>query len=414
MPMRGKPKAESSDRINVTTESLNVSRSNLEVVAAEHSAQDLLKIAEIEEKLGVRGDIAKGYEISKQHFGFERNRLAKKLREARKDKLPELQAAIQKEIQDLYEGLSVRSVEQIAKDTGALFVHTLLDEEGGNRHGGFTNVSKETTEEDDLDILLSLQPSISASSIIPGRKGKLWGVGQDAEGGVVIGDGYIGQADSHDLATKPTGLKQRGSVIQEGLGTKENLLAVVRREGEDEADHYNEIAINEPHAVAYFQRGFLDESGTVWIHDSDTESMRSNVRILNPLRNYRKYFDKNYREQHLFNRGLLVKRINAYREKFKIAEERGLPGYVMTQDQRLYKIHKVNDNGTLQIGEELTPVTASHLGGLSDEQRKRIGDRLLGSGKQLFRGENELREAGQIVQNLGTDDETSDDMRMAA
>lgn len=95
-------------------------------------------------------------------------------------------------------------------------------------------------------------------------------------------------------------------------------------------------------------------------------------------------------------------RVNAYRDKLKAAEERGLPTYVMTQDKRLFKILDVTDDGALKIDEELTPNTVGNLSGLSAEQRKKIGDRLIQEGKQLFNKEEDMLEAQEIIRSLDT------------
>lgn len=375
--------------------------------SAEEPNQNILNLQQVRERLGIQQNRSEGYKISKNHFGFERDRLARQLREARNNGSPEEKTATLKEIQDLYESLPGRTVEEISKDTGSFFVHTLLSEELGNRHNENSNVTWETTSEDDLDILLALQPSISASSVVPGKESKLWsaGIRHEAEGGLILGQGYIGQAHKNDMLTKPLGIKERQSLAKEGLGSKDDLIKVVRREESAESgsqESYNEIVVNEPHAVAYFQRGVQDKKGTIWILDSNSVNATDHVNGINPGTKFRRFLGKKYNQEYTASKQYLDMRVNAYRDKLKAAEERGLPTYVMTQDKRLFKILDVTDDGALKIDEELTPNTVGNLSGLSAEQRKKIGDRLIQEGKQLFNKEEDMLEAQEIIRSLDT------------
>ena len=88
-----------------------------------------------------------------------------------------------------------KTVEQTILRNKAFIVHTfLLTEE--LRHNENSNVSSKATLEDDINILLSLEPSISSSSVIPGVKQGLW----SERIGVVIGGGDIWAQDRQTVA----------------------------------------------------------------------------------------------------------------------------------------------------------------------------------------------------------------------
>ncbi|MDP3957301.1 MAG: hypothetical protein Q8Q10_02260 [bacterium] len=356
-----------------------------------------------------------GRQISKAHFQFERDRLAQSLREARKKEQPERQGGLQQEVSRLYNELPKRTIEEVSKHTGAIFVHTIIDEDSAYRQ------KKDTTGEENLDTLLALQPSISASTIIPGhvdQKGDTYGMwGQEHQDGVVLGRGQIGQASSQDFVTRPFGIKERGSVSDwKRIGAMEELLQIAGNK--EDVGSYNELVINNPEIIGYFKRGLKDEKGMIWIQDPATltEPINNHLKRLrlasiNPMR----FLSKEYRQKYLSELQEFDKRIKAYREKIEVVRARGLTVYIMTPDRRLFEIQKVNNNGTVDIGEELTPEIAIEKQGISIEERKKIGERIVRNGKRLFHSLKDQQEAEEIIKGLSaTVLKIPDEMREAA
>ncbi len=71
----------------------------------------------------------------------------------------------------------------------------------------------------------------------------------------------------------------------------------------------------------------------------------------------------------------------------------------MSPDRRFFEVLTVNENGSLDIGSELTPeVAAKGRAGLPPETRKEIGKNLLE--KNVFKSNDTHEEAREIVENL--------------
>lgn len=261
-----------------------------------------------------------------------------------------------------------RSLEHVIQRNNAFIVHKIDDGEG--RHNILSNVSSESTYEDDIDIVLSLEPSISASSATPGEKTKLW----SGASGFLLGGGQVGAAESHDAGTTTDGIKRRGR----GNSSIEKIDEVVK--GTSEVTH-NEIVVNNPEVFGFFQNAEADENGRFWAYGLDIKEQSEKVG---------KEFG--YRE-------LLKGNVNNYRQRFSVAHERGIPLFIMTKDRNVYECLGVNDDGTVEVGKQITPEeVATGRAGLSAEKRKQLGESLLE--KKVFKSQKTQEEARKIIGNL--------------
>lgn len=382
-------------------------------VMIEPSSADIVALSSIKERLGMlppensssrSHQQQEGYNISKAHFQFERDRLATGLRKARKENDTRSEAYYQENLARLYEELPERTVEEVSKQTGALFVHTLIDEESPYSQKEITD----PRNANGLDILLAFQPSVSASTILPGHIDKYGGTsglwGQEHQDGVVLGGGQIGQVGRNDFMTRSFGLKERGSVSPVlRVQTNEELHQVAGKTGEDDISAYNELVVNEPRVIGYFKRGTRDSKGTIWLQDPSSlnEPIDIQLRRIKTLSiNPRRFFDRAFKERYASSLEEFRGRVKTYREKLDVAKDRGLTGYVMTPDKRLFEVKNVNDNGSIEVGQELTVEIATQKIGVSDEKRKEIGEELLKNGSQLFRRPEDYQEAERIVRDL--------------
>lgn len=398
-------------------------------VMIEPSSADATALLSVKERLGIlppetppsrSHQQQEGYKISKTHFKFERDRLAAGLRKARKEDDTKSEAYYRENLARLYEELPGRTVEEVSKQTGALFVHTLIDEESAYSQKEITD----PRNANGLDILLAFQPSVSASTILPGRIDKYGGTsglwGQEHQNGVVLGSGQVGQAGRNDFMTRSFGLKERGSISPVlRVQTNEELHQVAWKTGEDDISTYNELVVNEPRAIGYFKRGVRDSKGTIWLQDSHSidEPIYTQLReIKTSSINPRRFFDGAFKEKYASSLQTFRERVKAYREKLNTARDRGLTGYVMTPDKRLFEVKNVNDNGSIEVGQELTVEIATQKIGVSSEKRREIGEELLKNGNQLFRREEDRQEAERVIRDLELQQtqEASDGIRKAA
>src|SRR3989344_483944 len=266
-----------------------------------------------------------------------------------------------------------RSVEQVALRNNAFIVHTIT-EGGVQHHNSNSNVSENATYADSMDITLALEPSISASSVVPGKRAGLWTVD-----GFLLAGGQIGEVGPRDIGTRAHGIKMRGganSPIKE-------IDAAVMRNTEAHEEIYknhgsfvmNELVVNNPEVFGFFQQAARDADGRYWAYNLETKKEYAEVE---KVRRYgSKTFDNN---------------LTNYRRRFATAQDRGIPLYIMTPEREVYEALKVSDDGTVAVGKQLTPEeVAKGRAGLAAEKRKEIGERILK--KNLFRGEKIQKEA---------------------
>ena len=285
------------------------------------------------------------------------------------------------------------SVERAMSRNSIFFVHT-INEDARLRHNANSNVASTTTPEDDLDILLAFEPSVSASSVMRGsdehgRVSGLW----SGSGGVIISGGSIVEAHESDAGSVSIGIKNRRSSVSSSLSIKgiDAAIQSARRVTPDQIGGYNEFVINNPEISGYFKPGEQDEDGNYWMYSVLT---RRKLERLHHLYNYSPNSHEYIQEHALFHSNL-----DRYRASFNSVRARGIPFYCMTPDRRLIEVRSIRDNGILEIGEELTPEkSAVARAGLPMQHRKRLGLQLLD--KDVFKNPIDREEAVRIVNSL--------------
>ncbi|MEI8344100.1 MAG: hypothetical protein WCF93_04080 [Candidatus Moraniibacteriota bacterium] len=325
-------------------------------------------------------------ELSEQDAGAEKENMNQLIENSEKLK------SIKEKIEEHYEkagGLSRerfdtlnRSLEHVMKRNNAFLVHTLTEIEGV-RHNENSNVSSEATIEDDIDMLLSLEPSISASSVISGKQSSLWAGGQM---GFLLGGGQIGEAGHGDLGTHPDGIKGRKSSGGKDASI-EDINNVVSR---DNGTHsgMNEVVVHNTEVAGFFQSAERDENGRFWIYGLNTKRHAEKVE----QEKKRDYLPQPYTK-------LLKGNLSRFSEKLLMAEKRGIPQYVMTPTREFFECLSVNDDGSVNIGKQLTPEdVATGRAGLSAEKRKELGKKILE--KKIFKKQETHEEAREIINNI--------------
>lgn len=289
----------------------------------------------------------------------------------------------------------LQTVEQSIVRNNVFFVHT-INEDPRLRHNAFSNVSESTTFEDDLDIFLSLEPSVSASSVTPGtnEEGKVSGLWSDT-GGFLIGRGKISGASQKDMDTQSHSIKYRHAVNEnERVTSHEQIDSATQRERYispetewKQTGGYNEFVIDNPEAIGYFKKCFVDENGWFWTSETErNQYIESKTRDVDDV-----WGQENAR--------MLANNVAKSLDKLKIMRERGLPFYIMTPDRHFFEVLRIEENGQILVGEELTPEKAARANaGLPPEERKKLGKQVLE--KNVFRHHKTMNEARQIIEEL--------------
>lgn len=250
-----------------------------------------------------------------------------------------------------------KTVEQTMIRNNAFIVHAfLLDER--LRHNENSNISQRATLEDDIDILLSLEPSISTSSVVPGSRQGLWG----GRIGVVLGGGDIKGIVQTDNGTVTGGIKMRDGKISSSKEIDEKVSDKGER-------GYNELVVNNPEVFGFFQNVQIDKSGNM-IGFEKTSSEQDNK---NRKEDFLRYID--------------------------LAIQKGMPPLIMTPDRRLFEFSSISNEGIVSVGAEITPEkVAKGKAGLPNEKRTEIGEQIIT--KNLFRKIKDQKEAKEIVAEL--------------
>jgi len=291
-----------------------------------------------------------------------------------------------------------KTVEQTMLRNNVFFVHTIA-ENVQYRHNENSNISAETNFDDDLDIILSLEPSLSVSSVNPGKdtKGNVSGL-WSLRGGVLLGGGQISEAHFGDAGSISQAVKKRMSAGAEKKDFTVDLIDDVAKYRGHQGfsgmplGGYNEFVVDNPEVFGYFQSATIDNDGNCWINSAAKEQLTELHREYRPNR---KDQFPDYKE--LFER--FQKNIQQYRDRINLIQSKGLPHYVMTGDRHFFECIGVNDNGTIQIGNELSPNEVSKgKASLPSENRKIIGEKLLN--KSIFKKEETKIEAKDIIKSL--------------
>ena len=261
-----------------------------------------------------------------------------------------------------------KSVEQVLLRNNAFIVHAIQIDER-NRHNANSNISQRANIEDDIDILLSLEPSISTSSVIPGTKQGLW----ENRMGVVLGGGEIMGGAQTDNQTQVGGIKYRN-----GTELNSNEIDALVSDRGDRS--YNELVVNNPKVFAFYQTVTFSESGKMLGFVRSSKSSSDNAE-------YKADFIK----------------------QMDLAARKGMPLTIMTPDRRLFEFFSINDEGEVSVGLEITPgQVALGNAGLSGEKRVSIGSEVIA--KNLFKKLNHQEEAKGIIAELAGEESAGSEL----
>jgi len=278
-----------------------------------------------------------------------------------KKKLGEFYAKADEIAKNKFETMQ-KTVEQTLLRNNVFIVHAIQVDER-NRHNANSNISQRATIEDDMDILLSLEPSISSSSLVPGTKQGLW----ENSIGVVIGGGDIRGVAQTDNGTLPEGIDGRNGNVSTSQEIDEKVS--------DKSDRgYNELVVNNPKVFGFYQNVNIDESGKMIgfslnkKYENKKDSQRKKEEFMNHM---------------------------------NLAAQKGMPLLIMTPDRKLFEFINIADDGTVSVGEEITPEkVALGKAGLSNEKRQEIGEEIIS--KNLFKNIKHQKEAkGRIAELSG-------------
>lgn len=327
-----------------------------EKIEGENGDKQYGKIAELQShEANLSAERISSENLSEQDANEEKENMAQLISNSEglksiKTKLQEHYAKADEIAQKKFESIR-KTVEQTMLRNKAFIVHTfLLDER--LRHNANSNISKRATLEDDMDILLSLEPSISTSSVMPGSRHGLWNEGM----GVIIGGGEIRGGAQTDNQTQTGGIKERNGTIS----TSEEIDEMV---SDKDARGYNELVVNNPKVFGFFQNVIIDDNGK--------------MSGFNP-----RYSNKENFMQHM-----------------NLAKEKGMPLMVMTPDRKLFEFVDIGDNGIVSIGSEITPEQiATGKAGLPEEKRRELGENVIS--KNLFKKIGDQKEAKGIIAEL--------------
>lgn len=160
------------------------------------------------------------------------------------------------EVKDYYTNLSEtytqleaekygRDVGNMMREHSAFFFHAINTEaDDAQKVNGVINPN--IPREDRLKILLSLEPTISASTVKHGTEMKhdftLW-----SRSGVILSGGHITEAGRNDIASQSQGVDKRNSTQ-----ARYKELRSVSEAIEDRGTSYNELIIREPKIAGYY------------------------------------------------------------------------------------------------------------------------------------------------------------------
>lgn len=371
---------------------VNISSENME---GERGDSEYGKFSEMqgEQASATAERIMSSGELSQEDAQMEKENVAQLIENS--EKLKSIKEKI-KEHYDKAEGLARerfdtlnRSLENVMKRNNVFLVHK-IEERESLRHNANSNVSSETTYQDDIDIMLALEPSVSASSVTPGEKANLW----PGASGFLFGGGQIGEASTGDAGTHAYGIKKRGGE----KSSIEEIDKVVGRKDESSRKTYerfgehvvmNEVVVNNPEVFGFFQHAEQDENGRFWA--GKVEDVRHLSEEMPEF--FGSGIDKGS------NRHNLKAIVDSYKERFAVASKRNIPLYIMTLDRNVYECINVNDDGTIEVGKQITPeeVAMGHAG-LSLEKRREIGEKLLEN--KIFKKQETQDEARKIIDEL--------------
>lgn len=151
--------------------------------------------------------------------------------------------------QDFEQDKKDRDVKNICLENNCFLVHSIHPTfiPGNN-----SLLEQGTTWQEKAKILLSLEPTLSASSVHEGDDGNhnLW-----AKMGVILGGGKLQSADMGDIGSKAIGVKERIVHNDSASSIKQRIQEAITQRG---SHSYNEFVIQDPEVAGFFI--CLDES----------------------------------------------------------------------------------------------------------------------------------------------------------
>lgn len=274
------------------------------------------------------------------------------LRQGIKSKLKEHYATAEQVSTEQFERQQ-KTVENSLLRNDVFILHTLTTYEP-LRHNANSPIKETATLEDDLDIALSLEPSLSTSSVGRGHTKELF---QERFGniGVVIGGGDIKFAHQGDAGTVV------GSDGKRRAGSRPAPASVAHVDEvlSNKTGGYNEVVVENPKIFGIFKSVQIGKDGSF----------------------------------------MTISHVKDFKDQMELARKKGLPQFVLTPDRRMFEYVSIAESGKVEIGKEIRPEdVAKGNAGLSKEDRKKIGEGVIS--KSLFKRTSHEEEARKQLASL--------------
>lgn len=231
-----------------------------------------------------------------------------------------------------------KTVEQVTMRNNAFILHALEANQKHRSHRPHENspVNQAATLEDEIDILMSLEPSIATSSVRPQSEDRLF---SNRFFGVILGGGDIESARGGDAATNPRDIKNRPAMERD-----QSPQVVDAEISSTKTDSYNELVVNNAKISGIFHK----------VSGPPTQEGIPVLAFISP------------------------DSVESFRGAMDLARRRGVPQYVLTPENRMFEYISVGDDGSISLGNELQPTDiAKRPDGLTDEKRLEAGERVL-------------------------------------
>lgn len=159
-----------------------------------------------------------------------------------------------------------RSVMEQAKKHNVFFVSDIVTAEWKPSANNRALNTKELDFEDQLDIILGLEPTLSVSTLAPDSKNRTFGNGAM---GVLLSGGHIVGGETNDAGTVAMGLRSR--YIDKRSRTVEAIDKAIggRYGGKTENSSYNELVVEQPEVAGIYFK--LDAEDIVKYTNEDKE-----------------------------------------------------------------------------------------------------------------------------------------------
>ena len=267
--------------------------------------------------------------------------------EKMREKISAVQVTTEQSAKDWFER-QLKTVEQTMARNNAFVVHAFNEPGSLQHHNANSIVGRNATLEDDMDMALALEPSLSCSSIISGKRQGLWSNSM----GLIIGGGDIPFAGAGDIGTVPTGIDKRTS----GKSASIDVDKIVRAE----RTSYNELVVDNPKVFGMYQQVYIAEDGSFQIS---------------------------------------ADRVKTFSDRMQLGWKKGIPRFVMTPDRRMFEYSYTEKNGMVVVGKEIHPEdVVKGRAGLGVDDREELGRDVIQ--RNLFRDIAHHRQSKKRVDML--------------